>query len=635
VDSEETQRPATTTQQAAPATGDSASGEIRPEDVPERPKLAPNVELSGAAQDGAFQESQWLVQRDGRFIQLTELLYRVLEGIDGERSLDDVADLVSAATGRGVSADNIRQLLANKLIPLGLVLHADGTIAASADTGRPRSALAVNMRMKMVGPRYIDPVTGVLQHLYAPPVLLVVLLIAAIAHGWLFFAHGVAAGFHDVLYSPGLLLAVLGVIVVSTAFHEFGHASALRYGGGKVRGMGAGMYLVYPAFYTDVTDNYRLGRWARVRTDLGGFYFNLIFGTVLIALYLATGQEFLLLVVVFIVLEIVHQTLPFVRLDGYWALADLTGMPDFFSQVGPFLRTILPLHFWKGRKLPPVKPWVKVVFGLYILVTIPLLAFLLLMMVRSFPRVLATGWDSLGQQWDSFETAQAAGNILGMASASAQALLLLLPTFGMIFIITKLFKGLFTRIWAWSKPSAGRRVAGTLATGGIVALLAFLWLPSLPFSGGERGPLYAQANFTPIHQNERGTISDSGIRIPGVPPPSNRPNNQAAPASETGTPTASPTTSATVTVTVTTPATTTVTATTTTTATTTVTPSATSTPSPVPTSPPPAVQPTEPPATEQPEPTEEPAMEPTATTSSSTDDATIEEQQPEPSATAP
>jgi putative peptide zinc metalloprotease protein len=564
-----------------------ADNEVQPEDVPDQPRLAPKVELSGAAQDGAFEEGQWLVQRDGRFIQVTELLYRVLEGIDGKRDLAGVAEAVSNATGRSVSPDNIRHLLASKLIPLGLVLQADGTVAASAAADRPRSALAVNMRMKMIGPRYIDPFTAVLQHLFAPPALIVVLLITLAAHGWLFLSHGIAGGFHDVLYSPGLLLAVLAIIVVSTAFHEFGHAAALRYGGGTVRGMGAGMYLVFPAFYTDVTDNYRLGRWARVRTDLGGFYFNLIFGTILIALYLVTGAEFLLLVVTFIVLEIVHQTLPFVRLDGYWALADLTGIPDFFSQIGPFLRTVLPLRFWKGRKLPTVKPWVKVVFGLYILITIPLLLVLLFSMIRGLPRVLATGWDSLNRQYDNFQTAQAAGDVLGIASAGAQTLLLLLPTIGMVYIIARLFKGLFTRIWNWSKPSAARRVGGTLATGGIVALLAMLWLPSIPFSGGQEGPLYARANFRPIERDERGTIRDAGINIPGVLVLTNRPdNNQVAPATGTATPNASPTMAGTQTVTATVTTTTTATTSPTPTVTTTTTATTTATATTTPTSPP-------------------------------------------------
>src|SRR5207248_4270206 len=143
----------------------------------------------------------------------------------------------------------------------------------------------------------------------------------------------------DALYAPGLLLVILVATIVSAGFHELGHAAALRYGGGFPRSMGAGLYLVYPAFYTDVSDNYRLGRWARVRTDLGGFYFNLLFALGMMALYAATGREFLLFVVVLIDVEIVHQFLPFVRLDGYWALADLTGMPDFFSEIPAFLRT--------------------------------------------------------------------------------------------------------------------------------------------------------------------------------------------------------------------------------------------------------------------------------------------------------
>jgi putative peptide zinc metalloprotease protein len=45
---------------------------------------------------------------------------------------------------------------------------------------------------------------------------------------------------------------------------------ALRFGGGRARSMGAGVYLFIPVFYTDPTESYRLGRAAHVRTDLGG-----------------------------------------------------------------------------------------------------------------------------------------------------------------------------------------------------------------------------------------------------------------------------------------------------------------------------------------------------------------------------
>src|SRR5690242_21818480 len=96
--------------------------------IPDRPALAPNVELSGAMQESGFEKEQWLVQRDGRFIQITELLYRVAEQANGERSAEEMAQGVSEATGRKVSADNVRQLV-GKLIPLGIILQADGTVA--------------------------------------------------------------------------------------------------------------------------------------------------------------------------------------------------------------------------------------------------------------------------------------------------------------------------------------------------------------------------------------------------------------------------------------------------------------------------------------------------------------------------
>lgn len=495
--------------------------------LPERPQLAPNVELSGEMQESGFEKQQWLVQRDGRFIQLTELLYRVAEQANGQRSHEEMAQAVSQVTGRKVSADNVRQLL-GKLIPLGVVVKADGTVVDSGDG--PRSPLAVNMRMAMISPRYIDPFTKFLQYLYYPPVLICILLVAAAAQGWFFFVHGIASATEDALTKPGLLLPILGVIILSTAWHEFGHASALRYGGGKVRGMGAGLYLIYPAFYTDVTDNYRLGRWSKVRTDLGGFYFNLIFAIGLCGVYFLTGAEWLLLVVLLVDVEILHQCLPFVRLDGYWALADLTGIPDFFSQIGPFLRTVLPLPFWQGPRLPNLKGWVKAVFALYLLITVPLLAFLLFAMIKGVPRVLATGWQSFQLLMEQFGAARGGGNLLGMVTSGVQMLLLALPTLGTVYILAKLAQSLATALWRWGQPSPARRVLSSFAGVAVVALLAFLWAPQLPFGRGQdgaaaQGPLYTQARaaFVPIVPNERGSVADliggvAVVRQPSGPP---------------------------------------------------------------------------------------------------------------------
>lgn len=551
-----------TSLQATRANGQAQN--ITDADVADRPRLAPNVELSGEMHEGGFADKQWLLQRDGRFVQVTELIYRVAEQATGDHTLDEMAHGVSDATGRRVSADNVRYLLVNKLIPMGLVEKADGTVAEVAGAGAPRSALQVRMKLRMIGPEYIEPITVFLQVLFKPYLLIPVLLICVAAQAWVFFVHGVAAGVHQAMYSPALMLVTLGLIIASTAFHEFGHAAALRYGGGKVRGMGAGLYIVYPAFYTDVTDNYRLPRWSRVRTDLGGFYFNWIFNVVLVGLYLLTRQEILLLPVLLINLEIIHQCLPFVRLDGYWALADATGIPDLFTHIGPFLRTVLPFTSWKGRTLPPMKRWVRVVFGTYVLVTIPVLTFMLFMMIKSVPRILATAWDSAGQQTNAFSLARDSGDAAGMAAAVIQTAILALPTLGLCYSVFGMGRRATRGLYNWSKPTPMRRLAGSTIGLGAVALLAYLWIPQLPLGGPGTAAADARAHWTPIRADERGTIQDvvkdlpiaralvpatvpSWLRMPDVAHPSgtgklgSRPGNLAAPRVALPSATATPT----------------------------------------------------------------------------------------------
>ncbi len=451
-------------------------------EVPERPALAPTVQIVGEMQGTGFKERQWLVQRNGRFIQITELLFRIAEQANGERTLEEIAAAVTASTDWMVTADNVRHLIRAQLIPLGLIAVADGTSGAPAGMAsqeQARSPLAVRMRMKIISPRIIDPIARVLQIFYAPPILILLLIVIALAHGWLYFFHGVAGSIRDVLYAPALLLVLLPIMIVAGIVHEFGHAAALRYGGGQVRGMGVGLYLIYPAFYTDVTDSYRLGRWARVRTDLGGFYFYLLFALGMMTLYAITGHDFLLLVVLLINLDILFQCLPFVRFDGYWALADLTGIPDFFSQIGPFLRSQLRLPGIQGSKLPPLKAWVKAIFIAYIALTIPVLALLFLLMLTRVPFLMVTFWEAFLMQTGSFANAQTQGDAWGMFAAVTQVLILALPLLVILYLLYSMSWRPAKALWNWSKPTPRRRLTGAVVAAGAVALVALLWAPRL------------------------------------------------------------------------------------------------------------------------------------------------------------
>src|SRR3954447_5874053 len=119
--------------------------------LPERPRLAEGVKLAGQMRESAFVNPPWLIEREGEgYVQVTELLYRIAEQADGQHSLEEIAESVSQATGRTVSADNVRQLAGTQLLAKGLIATADGrVVGASAGS---RSLLALSLRARMIGP---------------------------------------------------------------------------------------------------------------------------------------------------------------------------------------------------------------------------------------------------------------------------------------------------------------------------------------------------------------------------------------------------------------------------------------------------------------------------------------------------
>ena len=167
--------------------------------------------------------------------------------------------------------DDVRQLVDSSLRPLGLLLRADGT---EPEVRRSNPLLALRFRRVVTDPAVTRRLTTPFAVLFSPFVVVPVVLAFVAVSGWVLFSQGLAAATAQAFGNPALFLAVVVVTVLSAGFHEFGHAAAARYGGSTPGAMGFGFYLFWPAFYTDVTDSYRLGRAGRVRTDLGGLYFN-------------------------------------------------------------------------------------------------------------------------------------------------------------------------------------------------------------------------------------------------------------------------------------------------------------------------------------------------------------------------
>jgi putative peptide zinc metalloprotease protein len=468
------------------------------DDLP--PQLADGVELIGEYEGSGFKEPPSLARRsDGQVVQLPPLLYAVAARSDGQNTYEAIASEVSQEIGRGLDADQVRFLVQEKLRPLGLLAAADGS---SPHLEKPDPFLALRFRAAVISERMSDRLGSFFKPLFLPLVVLAALGAFVAVDIWLFFMHGVAQALRESIYHPGFFLPLFAAVVLSAAFHEIGHAAACRYGGGHPGKMGCGIYLAWPAFYTDVTDAYRLGRRARLRTDLGGVYFNVVFVLLTTAAYFATGFEPLLLLVVVQHFEIAHQLLPIVRLDGYYIIADLTGVPDLFARIGPILRSLVP---WKraDERVTVLKRWVRVAVTAWVLIVVPLLLFELFIVLMHLPRIIGTAWDSGHAQMDTATAAFGNGDVLQGVSAVLQLIVLVIPVAGIVLMLYKMATGLLRSGW---RRTDGHPVQRTLFSGAValaVALLMFAWLPS--------------DNYAPIRPGERGTVGESAAAVRRLP----------------------------------------------------------------------------------------------------------------------
>jgi putative peptide zinc metalloprotease protein len=465
------------------------------------PRLAAGIELIGEFADSGFKEPPFIARRtDGQVVQMPQMLYALAEQVDGRSSYEQIAERFSHVVRRQVEASDVELLIDRQLRPLGIVAPQDG--ADSIELAKVDPLLALKFRAAVVPEGAVRSLTTIFRPLFHSPVVALVVLGLVGVDGWLFFVHGISQSLRHVLYQPALMLMLIGGVVLATAFHEIGHATACRFGGAKPGVMGVGVYIVWPAFYTDITDAYRLGKWGRLRTDVGGMYFNAIFALAVAGLYAATGFEPLLLLIVLQNFAILQQSLPFLRLDGYYILSDLTGVPDIFLRVRPVLASLLP-----GRpadeRVAELKSWVRGVVSVYVVLIVAFLTLSVLAMVINLPRILATGYDSAALHYQAIGPDFQHGHGLRGALDVIQMLFLVLPGAGLLYTAGRIGRRAGTGALRWSAGHPARQTALGLAAAAAVTVAVLSWWPN-----GE---------YRPIQPGERGTIEGLISQIRALP----------------------------------------------------------------------------------------------------------------------
>ncbi len=449
-------------------------------DVPERPGRAEGVELLGPVKGSGYRAGTGLVRRaDGQMVQLGPLMYAVLEAADGSHSAPQLADEVSEKLQRQLTADQAQQLAAK--------LAAQGLLAGTEHAAPPRRnpLLALRWKFLLTNPKITRRITAPFAGLFHSWIMWPALAAFVGVFWYVLFEKGLAAATAKAFNNPGMLLTVFALGVISAGIHEFGHAAACRYGGATPGGMGAGLYLVWPAFYTDVTDAYRLDRRSRLRVDLGGLYFNAVISVVTFGVWLAVRNDALLLLIGLQLLQMVKQLSPVIRADGYHILADATGVPDLFAHLGPTLRRLIPGHRHEPSALTGRA---RALVTLWVLIIVPVLLSLMVGAVLVLPRVATSAWDSGRHIVDDIPHQ----STTGVLASLLRLLALLLPVLGSSYITVRLATMAVRRGRAWSRGRPGRKIVAVIAAAAVVAGLVWAWWPS--------------GQYQPVRPSERGTI---------------------------------------------------------------------------------------------------------------------------------
>src|SRR3954462_12034629 len=143
---------------------------------------AEGLELLGEVHGSGYKDGACLVRRaDGQMVQLGPLMYALLECVDGRRSLDELAECMTAQLGKRFDAEHV-QKLAEKLARQGL-------LAGTEQNAPPRRnpLLALRWKVLVTNPKATKRLTAPFTFLFHPFLLWPLVLAFVAVAGYVLF----------------------------------------------------------------------------------------------------------------------------------------------------------------------------------------------------------------------------------------------------------------------------------------------------------------------------------------------------------------------------------------------------------------------------------------------------------------
>jgi putative peptide zinc metalloprotease protein len=160
-------------------------------------------------------------------------------------------------------------------------------------------------------------------------------------------------------YSVQGFLGFFFTLIFVKIAHEFGHGFVAKFYGCKVPTMGVAFLLLWPMFYTDTTESWKLSLSSkRFNIARAGLTVELLIASfaTLAWSFLPTGvlrDISVILATVTWISSLAINASPFMRFDGYFLLSDFWEIPNLHERSAKLARWWLRESLFKLEELPP------------------------------------------------------------------------------------------------------------------------------------------------------------------------------------------------------------------------------------------------------------------------------------------
>jgi putative peptide zinc metalloprotease protein len=248
-----------------------------------------------------------------RYFEVGESVVQLVEIMKQFTSIEEIMKQFSALRKEDISEKQMESIINQCILP----------ILESEKQPQPNPFL---VKLEIVPSNVVAKISKTMQFLFNPLIISISASIAVILH-IIFYSFNttyIVLGQLDIVTLLGITLLFL----ISSCLHELGHASACQYYKIDHGGVGFGLYLNFPVFYTDVSNAWKLSSKKRLVVNIAGVYFQLFFLIVALTIYFIYPNSILGYLIMVININFLITLNPFFKFDGYWIISDILGVPN-------------------------------------------------------------------------------------------------------------------------------------------------------------------------------------------------------------------------------------------------------------------------------------------------------------------